>query len=66
MRNGCNFDEGKKSMVFSTILALLLVDILTEEGTNVLGNIFMTVGQLLLTSAVTNEECAPPSKQYCQ
>lgn len=50
--SGCNcFNSPQGAIIFSAIIGLLLIEVLDENGLNEVGNIVLTIGQMLVTAA---------------
>lgn len=45
------FDSPQGAIIFSAIIGLLLIEVLDENGLNEVGNIVLTIGQILVTAA---------------
>ncbi|MDF2612929.1 MAG: hypothetical protein K0S71_715 [Clostridia bacterium] len=55
---------GSDTVIYSTIIALLISSTLPPEKKELIGNILLTIGQALITAESACEVCDPKVDQY--
>lgn len=61
---GCSLSRSQKIIIWGALITLVLNDVLSEDGKELIGNLLSSVGDLLITAQSAEEVCQIKTRDF--
>lgn len=61
---GCGLSRSQKIIIWGALITLVLNDVLSDDGKELIGNLMSSIGDLLITAQWSEEACSINSRDF--